>query len=376
MVSGIIQSSRKLDATGWTAELAVDRKLLGDVQVGTTVQIAWEELAASRQVRFDDGERVLVVLEPLPAQSLWARRFADAQKRVYVVARNGEAFLRSPDATTLNSLEHYLAMGREARKGAPGARRLAELIASGHRAIAMEALDVLENRTDLAAALGDDGGSLLLQAARSEGRDHAIRARALRLAAKSGLRGVKEAALALAQPGSSMRAEAYRALGILPHGLTPQEAEALLDDPDPELRVVGIALATDPAKRERLIKMARSDDSPTVRATAGATLLVRHREQAIQDALPLLEDKDRNVRAAIGHALGELGDAAIEPLKRVVETGSEDAAVAAVLGLANAGAEGGVALVSIGHLHPSEKVRTAANLALGKGPPKAHGHTH
>jgi len=376
VATGTIANPRKLDTSGWTADLAVDRRFVGETAAGATLQIAWEELAASRQVRFDQGERILVVLEPLPAQSLWQKRFPDAGRHVYAVANRGEAFLRSPTPSTLDSLEHYLAMAGDARKGQPGVRRLAEMVASSAHALAREALDMLEARTDLAAALGDEGGAILLQAARFEGRDPAVRARALQLAAKSGLRGVKEAALALSQPGSPLRADAYRALGIIPHGLTPEQAAKLLEDGDPEVRVVGVILSTDPAKREQIAKIARTDAAATVRLMAGTTLLIRYRDAAFSEVLPMLDDEDVSVRTGIARVTGQLGSVAVEPLRDVVEKGSEKAALAAVAGLAKAGQEGALALVSISKLHPSEAIRAAADLTLGKGPSKAHGHTH
>jgi len=381
VVTGTIGAPRKIDATGWTAGLHVDRRIAGQAEVGSTIDIAWEELSASRQVRFDEGERILAVLAPLPSQSIWKKRFPEVGtgKRVLIVADRGDAFLRSPDATTLNSLEHYFAMVDDARNGSPGTRRLAEIAASGDRAVALEALGILEKRKDLAGLLGDDGTPILLQAARAEGRDPVIRARALLLAARSGLRGVKEAALALAEPGSPIRADAYRALGILPHGLTPEQATALLTDADPDLRAVGVALATDPARREQVVKLARNDEAAKVRVAAGISLVMRYGASAIPEVLPLLEDKEAVVRGGVARAIGQLGEPGVAPLRNVVDKGSEAAALAAVAGLTRAGKEGALALKSISHLHTSDKVRAAAKLAMGEGPPKKshhHGDEH
>ena len=48
---------------------------------------------------------------------------------------------------------------------------------------------------------------------------------------------------------------------------------------------------------------------------------------------------------------------------------------AAVLGLAKAGPAGAKVIEALGESSTNEKVRTAARLVRGKGPPK-HGHTH
>ena len=371
VVVGVVSQPKKIDLHGWSAGLRVDQLLAGDGASGEVLTMAWEELSKSRPVRFVDGERVLVVLSPLPTQSLWRKRFADAPdpRKVRVVAAGGDAFLVAPDGATLNTLEHYLAMAADARRGAPGEARLAELVFLGHPAVAAEALEQLEGRT---TALGIDAVATLLKTARDPHHETSLRARALKLAARQDSPMVRETATALSEPGSALRAPAYRVLAGLPGALPPEKASALLTAPEPELRIVGIETIADPGARERLLGLLREDKDASVRLAAGKATLSRSGASSITDVLVLLDDPDAPVRNGIADAIGSFGSAAVEPLRTVVDTGSERAALAAVLGLARAGKDGGAALVAITHLHPNEAVRTFAKLAVGRG----IGHSH
>ena len=69
----------------------------------------------------------LLVLDPLPTQSLWQKRFLqrDESRRMLVVAARGDAFLRDPDGATAASLEHFWAMNSEARDSAARPGRMA-----------------------------------------------------------------------------------------------------------------------------------------------------------------------------------------------------------------------------------------------------------
>jgi hypothetical protein len=371
VVTGVVSGPAKVDLHGWTASLAVDGVLLGSVALGDKLQIAWEELSTARRERFTDGDRILVVLERLPTQSLWRKRFpnADAQHPVFAVASAGDAFLRSPDGATTAELEHYLAMSSSAREGGPGSVKLAEIVGAADPSVAREALDLLAARPDLAAELGDDGAEFLLRAASDATRDPAVRRGALALAAKNALPGVREAALKLAEPGSSLRADAYRTLGML-GGVSAAEIEKLLDDPDADLRIAGAELAAAPALRPRLVKIARNDSSARVRLAVARALLAGDGSAAISDTIALLDDSDADVRKGVAASIGSVGKDAVEPLRTVVEKGSEPAALAAVYGLSRAGKEGATALYFIANSHTNEKIRNFAGLALGK--PLAH----
>jgi HEAT repeat protein len=289
-----------------------------------------------------------------------------------VVAAGGDAFLVRPDGVTLDGLEHYLAMTPDARAGAPGAERLAELVGGGHPAVAREALDLLEAEPADADRLDADGAASLLAAARSSERDPALRSSALRLAARDRLPGTRETALVLTEPASPIRADAYRALAVLPGGLSAERVDGLLGNADPDLRAVGIEVAPASTDRARFVTFVRDDPSPAVRLAAGRALVVRFGAGAIADVTALLDDPDTAVRSGIAESIGSLGAAAVAPLRAVVDGPSERAALAAVLGLTRAGRQGAVAIASIAETHQNKAVRTFAQLALGKAP----GHTH
>src|SRR5207253_10502230 len=131
VLAGTISDRRQFDGHARTATLTVEDSIAGKVAPGAATKITWEEWSPSRQVRFDEGEGVLVVLDPIPSQSIWTKRFARPENRAdYIVAEHGDAFVRSPDAASIDSLLHYLAIAPGAREGAPGAMRLAEIAAS------------------------------------------------------------------------------------------------------------------------------------------------------------------------------------------------------------------------------------------------------
>lgn len=373
VVAGTVTHPTQLDVSGWRADLQIDTVLSGSLLLGDTVTLAWEELSASRAVRFPEGTRVLVVLDALPTQSLWRKRFpAREQPRpVLVVAANGEAFLVRPDGPTLYALQHYLALAQSARAEGPGSRWLAEIVRAAHPAVAREALTMLDAEPARLDAMSEEGAEALLATARDQGREPALRNGALRLAARHRLPDTRETALALVAPGSPLRVEAYRALAMLPDGLTPAEADALLGDADPALRGVGIELAGRRLPRDRVLPLLR-DDAPAVRLAAARVLLGRD-DARVADVVGLLDDDEASVRTGVAEAIAARGADVIVPLRVVVDTGSERAALAAVLAISRTGKPGGTALAAIAESHPNEAVRAFARLGLGEAP-SSHKH--
>ena len=381
VVAGVVSDVASIDVHGWRGALRVDSVLLGHLRLGDTVTIGWEELSSERQVRFEEGQRVLLVLDPLPTQSLWRKRFPtrDAAHEVLVVASNGEAFLPRPDGPTLAILEHYLAMTPDARDGAPGALRLAELVRDAHPAVAREALAILEAAPARMDVLGADGAASLLAAARSSERETPLRSTALRLAGQHRLPGTRETALTLAEPGSPIRADAYRVLAGLPDGLPAERVASLLDDADPEVRAVGVELVRDETARDRVVALSRDDPSPVVRLAAARALLAGYARggdaagsHAIADVIGMLDDPDAGVRTGVAESIGALGEPAVAPLDAAVDGDSERAALAAILGLARTGPKGAALLALIAESHENKSVRAFARLALGEAPGHAH----
>jgi hypothetical protein len=346
VVAGVVSDVASIDVHGWRGALRVDSVLLGHLHLGDTVTIGWEELSSERQVRFEEGQRVLLVLDPLPTQSLWRKRFPtrDAAHEVLVVASNGEAFLPRPDGATLAILEHYLAMTPDAR-AAPGALRLAELVRDAHRR-SRARRSILEAAPARIDVHGADGAASLLAAARSSERETSLRGTALRLAGQHRLPGTRETALTLAEPGSPIRADAYRVLAGLPDGLPAERVASLLDDADPEVRAVGVELVQDETARDRVVALSRDDPSPVVRLAAARALLAGYARggdaagsHAIADVIGMLDDPDAGVRTGVAESIGALGEPAVAPLDAAVDGDSERAALAAVLGLARTGPE-------------------------------------
>ena len=373
VVAGVVSGIAAVDEHGWKADLRVDQVLRGDLAIGQTVTLAWEELSLSRRVRFVEGERVLVVVDPLPTQSLWRKRFPsrDARSPVVTIAAAGEAFLAPPDGPTIDGLAHYLALTPAARAGGPGAARLAAIVASADPAVSREALAMLDADGALAAELDADGAAALSTAARRRDRAPDFRAAALRLAARRRLPGTRETARALVETEDPIRADAYRALADLEGGLRAGDVDRLLHDPDPELRVVALEVGHASLGRETCRVVMRDDPSPAVRLAAGRVLLGRA-DGAIGDVVPLLDDPDAGVRSAIAESFGALGAPAVGPLSAVVDDGSERAALAAVLGLSRTGKPGATMLASVADSHRYPAVQAFARLALGEAP--GHGH--
>lgn len=371
---GVVSDVASTDLHGRRALLRIDRMLLGGFKLGDTVTIGWEELSTTRQPRFANEQRVLLVLDALPTQSLWRSRFAATERAaVLVVAAGGEAFLSEPGGPTLDLLEHYLPMTASARAGIPGTRKLAEMVAGAHPAVAREALAILEREPARVDLLDADGAVPLLAAARSSERDLELRRGALRLAADHDLPGTLATARTLSEPGSPIRAEAYRALAALPDGLPPERVESLVAEVDPEVRSVGVSLLRGDAARARLVLLLHADPAPAVRLAAGRELLARDGAGAIADVIGLLDDPDDAVRSGSAESIGAIGDPAVAPLRTVIDGGSERAALAAVLALARTGRKGGAMLTAIAASHERESVRAFAGLALGEAP-SSHKH--
>ena len=99
------------------------------------------------------------------------------------------------------------------------------------------------------------------------------------------------------------------ALGVLeelaanPRTPSPQRARA----------VTSMAAVDHPQASERLRSLMRdSRAQPTLRASAATALGLRVGTEAVSTLLPLLEDRDEDVRAAVARALGRLGGTQVQ----------------------------------------------------------------
>ncbi len=373
-VVGVVRRPVHVDLHGFGAELEIERTLAGAAPGGVTQRIGWEELAPSRPARFADGDRILVALAPLPSASIWLQRFpvSTGSAPVLAVAADGDAFLRAPDAETVARLERFLVLEAAARDGAPGAGALAGIVAGAQPVLATSAVARLDQIAGLDAKLETEAREQLQTAALDPNRPREVRVALLELFGRRRLIAFRPTLEQLAQPGSPLEADALAALGALDGGLSPEVAERLLTRGDPAVRVVAVRYVTGPKAEERVAGLVRSDPSPEVRAAATQAIVARRGAGAVQDALPALSDPDRSVRAAGAYALGAIGEPAVPALKQLALSRGPGDADAAIAALSLAGKPGIIALVEISKTHPSPKVRTLAEFALGKAPGENH----
>ena len=360
---------RQLDAHGYTALVRVEDALAGPVPADAELPIAWEELAPSRAPRFQSGDRVLAVLEPLPGASIWAARFPDPKlrARAYGVAMRGDAFLRSPAQGSVDLLRHYLKLAPRDRDGANGAALLAALAARGEPALAVSGVERLARHGDLATELDAGAAALLVEALLREDAGATLTEPLLALVARArppALRGPLEA---LAARDPIAPPVVFAALAALDGKIAPARAERLLAASDPAYREIAVRHASGPDAHEQLARAARSDRAPEVRAAAIDRLVATSGGTALEDALGALHDPDPTVRGAAARAVARLGASAVPALRRTVDASDPDAARAAVVALQLTGdPEAAAALAEIAESHPDESVRTLAAIALGR----------
>ncbi|HEU4431122.1 MAG TPA: hypothetical protein VFT98_20360 [Myxococcota bacterium] len=368
VVAGTIGALRQLDAQGFSAELEVERALAGGSSPGAKLRIAWEELAASRALRFAQGERVLLALEPLPSGSLWMKRFP--QRDAWAVAGRGEAFARDPAPATLDAIGPYLRLPRMARAGSPGVTALAQIARLAEQRQALEAIEQLALRPALApqlvAAARDALGALLLDATRPD----EVRAGALTLAARRRLTALEPEARKLSAAGGALAPLAVEALGAM-GALSPEEARRHRASSDPRMRaaiVRGAPASVDAAKLEAL---ARRDTAGEVRAAALEALARREGARAAGAAIDALFDADANVQAAALRVLPAF-PAESAPVLRARVFGARahdtEAMRPALAGLSLLGPDGAAVLREIERDHPNEDLRRLAQFLLGRTP--------
>jgi hypothetical protein len=370
-VVATLVSPRALDGEAFAGTLAVELTLAGEAQRGARLELAWEELARARPVRFADGDRVLLALEPLPGASIWRQRLPDPAERLrtFGIAERGDAFVRDPSTGAIQLIEHFLALPAELRDANPGVAHLVRLAEMAPQTLAAAALERLSEVDALDRALDERSSARLAKVLL---RDPGLSRTTLELIERRRLESLRPALLGRASPDGSGPAPVYEGLGRLDGSLPAALTVALLErvDSAPH-RVVGARYAAVSAT-ERLARLLRQDGSPEVRAAAVSRLVELHGVEEIDRVLYALEDPDPTVRARAMLAVGELGGEAVPPLRRVVEVGSPRAARTAVGALRAAGRDGTRALSEIAESHPDEGVRDLARIALGR--PVGHRH--
>lgn len=365
-VVGTVAAPGQVDLHGWTARLRVERVLAGELPSDPLLRIAWEELSRGRPARFRDGERILVALDPLPGASLWRQRFPAGD--ALAVAARGEAFLRAPDASSVDALAAFLALPPDQRPMAPGVTALAGLVSRAQPPLALAALAQLTRLPELDARISPPARDELAATLADPVRPKTLRQGLLRLVGARQLRSLRPAVERQAREGSLLRAEALAAISALDRGLDAGQIALLLESHDPAVRAVAVRNAPGTPSERRLDGLLREDPDPRVRAAVVESLLAAHGEAAIGPVSGALFDADAGVREAAVRGLAGLGAAAVPTLESLVERREAEEAKAPLAALALAGRRGREALGRIAASHPDERVRALARAMLGQEP--------
>ncbi|MFT5040731.1 MAG: hypothetical protein ACI8TX_001700 [Hyphomicrobiaceae bacterium] len=368
---GRVRNPTKIDLHGYRADFYVEQVLSGDVSIGNTIIIAWEELAKERDVRFQNEEVVLVILSPLPTQSLWRKRFKKKDRGARIIASGGEAFVRSPSPGTANILQHFLAMTPAMRTAGPGLIRLIDLVAEAETPVAKSALQVLSDHPEKLEKTTQGARWALAKSIADNTRDEGLRSETLAFIATVKLAGTRNLVAKIAEAEGPMQGDAWRALDSLDDGLPDEKIDELLTSPNSALRSVGASLARASA-RERLASSVRDDADATVRLSAVERLVTLFGEDSFDDVAPALADESIEVGAAAARALGPIGGSIPEKLRAIADKQPVPARERAVMALSLAGKEGRIALKELHLGHEDESVRKLAGLGLGI----IEGHKH
>lgn len=352
-----------MDLHGRAAELALERSLRGDLAPGERLRIAWEELGGDAPGRFRAGDRILVALEPLPDLSLWRQRFPEGG--ALAVAGRGTAFLRDPDAGSVDLLAAYLALPADARGGEAGAQALAALVAGAEPGLAASALTGL-GPLELGAPVTEPLASALAD----ETRPLDLRRGILGLAAERKLAALRPGIESLAAGAGPLAPDALEALARLDGSLPAARVRELLASPDAALRAVGVRHAGATLGVAGLADRLRSDPAAGVRAAAVAALAARGGEEALEAASSGFFDPEPVVRREAIMKIGARGAEAVPLCLRLALERRAPEAGAPLAALAVAGPAGRDALAELATRHDDPKVRELARLALGKPLPE------
>jgi HEAT repeat protein len=143
----------------------------------------------------------------------------------------------------------------------------------------------------------------------------------------------------------NLQLAALRSIGQLRYQKAIPAVRQFLDTPDPRLRrtaALTVGLLQDRGATNRLLRMAREDDSPLVRPAAVEALGMVGDVEMIEQLLPLISDGNAYLRAALAHALSSLDGstpAVREALLQLQQDKVRHVVIAAERALANCAAE-------------------------------------
>jgi hypothetical protein len=363
-IVGTVESTTRLDESGFRATLQVDRLLAGDVGDAGTVAVGWEQFDAGRAVRFREGDRLLLALDRVPGHTLWVKRFPG--RKGFVIGARFGAFLRDPDAATLQLLERYLALDAATRRAEAGVTALASLAARAHPVVALGAVNRLGAVPGLAMRLHGPGGETLSATLGDASRPFEVRAAILELAGERQLVPLRPAVATRATPGDPLEAPALSALARIDGGMPPAQVEELLQRDDGALRGLAVEHGGEAVTDAQLAWLLRNDRSADVRAASVRALLQRRGLDAIGDATPALFDSDLGVRGEAAVQVGALGPGAVPHLESLVPGRTAEDLTGVVVALRGAGATGVAVLQELARNDPDPKIRGLAATALGR----------
>lgn len=367
-----VRAPRRLDGESFVAELEISLVLRGRMAHGTVVPVAWEELAHERPTRFAAGDRVLLALEPLSGASIWRQRIPDPEERLrtFGIGSRGDGFVREPSSGAVELVEHFLALPRQLRDGNAGVAHLVLLAEGAEPVLAKAALERLASVDELDRTFDPTTAARFVRVLLRDPPE--LGAAALDLVGGRHLSSLRAPLGEIATADGRGPAPAYDALARLDGELPPVLAQRLLARNDsPAHRALAARYAPDAADAH-LARLLRLDPSPQVRGAAVTRLVELRGVDEIDRVLFALGDPEPSVRTQAMLAVASLGDAAVPALRRVVDSGTPEAARTAVGALRATGPEGVRALAAIADEHPDESVRTLARIALGR--PIGHGH--
>lgn len=372
LAAGEIQAPTKVDLHGYSAKLVVDQALSGHVHLGETLSIGWEELSEGRPARFDEKDRVLVCLEPMPNYSLWKKRFPAEKGTVWAVCGRGQSFLRDPNGATTYLLRHFLGLGSSGVSDPAGQAYLGRLAAEGSEPVAFEAVKLLAtNQAQLADRATIDP---LLEAVRNPDRDRELRQQAFLVLGHRKAKDARERLEKLTVKGFDLRASAIHSVALIDGGIPKDTVQRYLSDEEAEVRGVAV-LYSDKDDTKTLRKILTEDPDTLVRILAINKVFQLYQIDALDDVLPLLGDPDDKIRAAAAKGSGGLGAPAIPRLKEVALGDNFRAAQGAVLAISLTGKAGMETMGDLAHNHPDKRIQALAKFTLGEAPsPDPHSH--
>jgi hypothetical protein len=370
VVVGRIDSVSRVDDHAYLARLDVERVLRGKGEAGARINISWEELARGRAVRFQEGDRVLVALMPLPQASIWDRRFLGgrASGDPLAIAAEGRAYVRHPRPLDVDLVATYLALSPEKQRGTAGRVALSRMIAQAADELALSSLVRLQSLVETGDLLDSESRQLLEAALLDGARPLRVRKELIAWVRDREVNGLKAALEQLAARDDALQAEATAALGGLAGGLAEQRIDELLGSGKAELRAIGARFARSSSRRKQLAELIENDPAAEVRAAAAQSIIAVAGIDAFADVIPALGDRAGSVQLAAVDAVVGLGAAVVEPLTALARDGRPEQAIGAILALDALQEAGKQALMGLAVDHPDERIRRLALLALGKMP--------